>query len=70
MNNYEAGVGSFAAHCEGYGIPGLASRQAAYDAAEPDNTDVCEGCEDSDCETCDGDCCDACRYLVYEEEDY
>ena len=51
-------------------IPGLASRQAAYDAAEPDNTDVCEGCEDSDCETCDGDCCDACRYLVYEEEDY
>lgn len=49
-------------------IPGLDSAQHAYDTTEPDNTDVCEGCEDNDCDTCDGDCCDICTFLVYEED--
>ena len=49
-------------------IPGLASRQAAYDAAEPDNTDVCEGCEDEDCDACHIDCCPGCVRGDYEED--
>ena len=44
-------------------IPGLASLQAAYDAAQPDNTDACEPCQDNDCpEPCSQDCTDHCAY--------
>lgn len=69
MNDFDAGVGSFAAHCEVYGmVGGFKSAQAAYDNAEPDNTDVCEGCEDEDCGACDGECCDSCYSGDYEED--
>lgn len=48
--------------------PGFDSAQHAYDTAEPDNTDVCEGCEDNGCGTCDMDCCDGCLIVNYEED--
>lgn len=36
---------------------------------EPDNTDVCEGCEDNGCELCDGNCCNEdCDNHDYEED--
>lgn len=41
-------------------IPGFASAQAAYDAAEQPNGDACEPCQDNQCdEPCD-DCCTDC----------
>lgn len=42
-------------------IPGSESAAHAYDNAEPDNTDVCMGCDDNDCGACDGECCDDCH---------
>lgn len=48
-------------------ITGFASAQAAYDAAEPDSTDVCEGCEDNLCDICADDCCGPCTNREYED---
>lgn len=49
-------------------IPGFDSAQYAYDNAEPDNTDVCEGCEDNLCDVCADDCCGPCTNRDYEED--
>ena len=39
---------------------GFASAQAAYENAEPDDSEACDACTDEDCGTCDGVCCDDC----------
>lgn len=49
-------------------IPGFDSAQHAYDNAEPDNTDICEGCADNDFDACDGTCRGWSRIVNYEPD--
>lgn len=49
-------------------IPGFDSAQHAYDTAEPEEVDLCEGCHDLRCDECDGLCCDDCRHDDNEED--
>lgn len=49
-------------------ISGFDSAQHAHDNAEPDNDDVCEGCEHEECDACHLDCCAGCEKRYYEED--